>query len=184
MEMVQRKFRRIVLTLLCLAFCCNVFSQASFYGYYRDSDCVVDVARGELGVRETSANWSPRIKQYLNAVGINRPAYWCAAFVAWCLDQCGIYHSISAWSPTAARKNVIYRRNARRNQTPRAGDVGTLYYSNLGRVGHAFIIEHWGNKVITIEGNGSEAGSRNGVAVVRRVRMKSTIYAVSRWTID
>jgi hypothetical protein len=62
------------------------------------------------------------------------------------------------------------------------GDVGTLYYRNLGRVGHAFIIERWGDKVVTIEGNGSEAGSRNGNAVVRRIRMKSTIFAVSRWS--
>jgi hypothetical protein len=77
--------------------------------------------------------------------------------------------------------NVIYARSSRKNETPRGGDIGSLYYSNLGRVGHVFIIENWGDKVMAIEGNSNDNGSRNGTKVCRRVRMKKTIYRVSRY---
>jgi hypothetical protein len=97
------------------------------------------------------------------------------------LDECGIENGITAWSPTAVATNVIYDRNSRRNNEPRGGDIGSLYYGNLGRVGHVFIIENWGDKVMTIEGNSNDNGSRNGTKVCRRVRLKKTIYKVSRY---
>jgi hypothetical protein len=147
---------------------------------YRGGDCVVTVASGEIGVTETSPNWSPRIAQYLASVGVYAPAYWCAAFVHWCFEKCGVRTDITAWSPSCATTNVIYSRGYG-GDTPQSGDVGTLYYANLGRVGHAFIIERWGGNVVTIEGNSNDNGSRNGVKVCRRIRPKRSIYKVSRY---
>ena len=43
----------------------------------------VAVAKSQLGVKETSDNWSNIIKQYLAAVGISSPASWCMAFAVW-----------------------------------------------------------------------------------------------------
>lgn len=143
------------------------------------SDCVVETALGEVGVTETTDNWSPRIAEYLASVHVYKPAYWCAAFVHWCFECCGVQTPITAWSPSAVSQNVIWTKG--KGETPRAGDVGTLYYTNLGRVGHTFIIEKWGDKVVTIEGNSNDNGSRNGVKVCRRVRLAKGLYKVSRY---
>jgi hypothetical protein len=143
------------------------------------ASCVIETARAEIGVTETSENWSPRIAEYLSSVNVHTPAYWCAAFVHWCFERCGVETSITAWSPSAVANNVIWTRG--KGQTPREGDVGSLYYSNLGRVGHTFLIEKWGDKVVTIEGNSNDNGSRNGVKVCRRIRLAKTLYKVSRW---
>lgn len=55
---------------------------------YQDHDrdvlglAALEAARSDLGVRETEQNWGPRIRQYLETVGISEPAPWCAAAVS------------------------------------------------------------------------------------------------------
>lgn len=67
-------------------------------------------------------------------------------------------------------------------EKPRPGDVFSLYYKNLGRIGHTGIVESWGETyVTTIEGNTNEDGSRDGDGVWRKKRLIKTIYRVSRW---
>jgi hypothetical protein len=155
----------------------------------RTPECIVCTAEKEIGVRENGTNNDGvRIREYLRAVNVHKPAPFCAAFVAWVLNQCGIPHSINAWSPSATAKNRIYdRRKPNENRiTPEGGDVGTLYYPSLKRIGHVLIITKWGDKwVETIEGNTTEAGTREtrsgNDGVFKRKRLKSTIYQVSRW---
>ena len=152
-------------------------------------DCIVENATKEIGVREVGGNnKGERVTTYLKAVNINTPSAWCAAFVAFILNSCDIKHTITAWSPTATAKNRIYdrRKPSENKTTPEGGDVFTLYYPSLKRIGHTGFITKWGDKwVETIEGNTSEADTRETSTgrdgVFRKKRLKSSIYQVSRW---
>lgn len=69
------------------------------------------VALGELGVREAPGPLvdHPRILEYLSTTRlkpslIHDEVPWCAAFVGWCLEQCGITGTKSA----AARSYATY----------------------------------------------------------------------------
>lgn len=66
------------------------------------------------------------------------------------------------------------------------GDVATIYYSRLGRVGHAFIIERTdADYVYTIEGNTRPYSNDNdGDRVMRKIRPWHTLYAISNWVGD
>ncbi len=137
---------------------------------------------------EGGNNKGKRVSEYLLNANITTPAPWCAAFVKFVLDKCGISHKITAWSPSATATNRIYdRRKPDKNKTtPESGDVFTLYYPNLERIGHTGFIESWGSKWIdTIEGNTNDSGSRDsnsGDRVMRRKRLRSSIYQVSRYS--
>lgn len=64
----------------------------------------------------------------------------------------------------------------------RDGDVGALYYSNLGRIGHTFMIRGEDKDYfLSVEGNTSSGGSRDGDGVYLRKRLKKSVYCVSRW---
>jgi len=43
---------------------------------------MIDAARRDLGVRETSYNWGPRVEQMLRNVGVITPQEWCAAAIS------------------------------------------------------------------------------------------------------
>ena len=69
--------------------------------------------------------------------------------------------------------------------TPLPGDVMGLYFAHLGRIAHVGIIYRWGEKkVVTIEGNTNDAGSREGDGVYKKIRLTRQIYAVSNWIDD
>ncbi len=145
--------------------------------------CIVETARKEIGVTEDlGRNRGQRVNEYLCAVNMAPGNPWCAAFVAYVLNRCGVEHTVTAWSPTSTpRHNLVYNRG-RMDKHPQPGDVFSLYYQNLGRIGHTGIVEDWGEDyVITIEGNTNGEGSREGDGVWRKKRMKRTIYKVSRW---
>lgn len=132
-------------------------------------------------------NKGAQVEMYLANAGIFKPAPWCGAFVKWVLDVCCIDHWINAWSPSGTSRNRIYdRRTPSKNTvTPQSMDVFTLYYESLGRIGHVGFIDKWGDGpwVTTIEGNTNDSGSRDSVTgdkVMRRKRLKSTIYQISR----
>ena len=162
---------------------CIVLTVSAQYCPERSCDCIVSVAASQVGnCEEGGNNRGYHIEKYLRAANLPSGYAWCAAFVAWTFDVCGIDHSVNAWSPSAVSRNVIYKRGNRNNQTPIRGDVGSLYYSSLGRVGHVFFVENWGDKYVrTVEGNTNDGGSRDGDCVMKRYRPTRTIYKVSRW---
>ena len=62
----------------------------------------------------------------------------------------------------------------------KAGDVFTIYFNSLDRVGHTGIFLEWrGDKLVTIEGNTNNNGSRLGDGVYQRERYIREIYAIT-----
>jgi len=142
---------------------------------------IVDIARSQIGVREVGNNAGPRVEHYQRLVGIRKGDAWCMAFTYFCFDSAGVYVVKSGWVPSWFPKAKLVVRQGYEIQQPLPGDVGGLYYRRLGRYAHGFIIEKWGNVVLTIEGNTNAQGARDGNGVWRRRRLKSQIPVVSRW---
>lgn len=130
------------------------------------------------------SNWGYPVSKYLKSVHVTTPAPWCAAFVHFCLDSAGIKTPITAYSPSAQNlKNTIYINN-KWYKEPESGDVFTIYFPSMGRIGHTGFIDRKINESVceTVEGNSNNAGSREGIGVFRRKRPVHTLHSITRWT--
>jgi hypothetical protein len=107
---------------------------------------LISVARGELGVRETSKNQGPGIAKYWNATniksGYNSRLHWCAAFVCWCIQQSGLFSEQDRPKTAAAFKGGGFESWAR-SKAPAAiltmrptrilvGDLVIFSFSHIG----------------------------------------------------
>lgn len=153
-----------------------------------DRNTVVSIAQSQVGTTEVGCNnCGLQVAQYLRSVSIYKPAPWCGAFVNWTLEQAGKQMPKGmAWVPKwFTNDRVIYNSKGVNRATPQPGDIGGLYFSNLGRYAHLFIIKRWppesGGMVLTIEGNTNDGGSRDGNGVWQRRRFKRLVSVVSNW---
>lgn len=156
-----------------------------FSGYCPVRDSLLSIAEAELGVIETSENFSPRIYEYQLACGWQTPVPWCACFISF------VYGQLNLPTPRygAAAKSWTESNRIEYTRQVMPGDVGSVYYSRLGRVGHAFIIEATdADNCYTIEGNTRPfsvlADDREGDRVMRRVRPWGTVYRFANWIGD
>lgn len=145
----------------------------------------------QVGVMESGGNnKGERIKEYLSSVGLPEGYPWCSAIVHWSYRRCGDvkeparrFAMALEWHPENRRiweKGTWARDDDAR--ISRDSDHFALYYGNLGRIGHTGLI--YGEDedyVLTIEGNTSGGGSRDGDGVYLRKRLKSSLHCVSRW---
>lgn len=153
--------------------------------------CVEQTYLSQVGVKEKSGkNDGVDVEMYLKAVGLGREYSWCAAFVRWCFDQCGVKTTINAWSPTAENtKNIVFK-GRQWQKEPRSGDVLTLWSLKLGRINHTGFIHRLRDSktVETVEGNTSgtsvvsgSVSDVNGDGVYRKIRPLYSIHSISRW---
>lgn len=145
---------------------------------------IEEIYLSQIGVREaTGKNDGAEVEMYLRAVGLGKGYAWCSAFVAWCLNEVEIPHKVNAWSPTAENKSYFIYRDKNIVKEPRSGDVFTIWYASLKRIGHAgFYHKNQNDKIIvTVEGNTNDAGSREGDGVYKKYRSLNTIHSISRW---
>lgn len=150
--------------------------------------CVVVTAEAEIGVTETGTNSGPRVNEYLASTKLGPGYPWCASMQHWVLRQCGTVLEPAREYAAAAKFSkvgIVFKkgeldRYISQQRISEDGDLFTLYYSSLGRVGHVgMIIGEDEDDVTTIEGNGSVSGSREGTTVVRRTRDKETLWTVN-----
>lgn len=161
-------------------------SQVSVPGGQRAN--VVASYRAQIGVRElTGHNDGTQVETYLKTVGLQRGYAWCAAFIKWNLIQGKVAAAsqIDGAAASCYRKGYTVFFNHRWGGEPQPGDVFTLWFRSLNRIGHTGFWDGWANRkegtVITVEGNTNSGGSRNGDGVYRRIRQAGSMYAVSRW---
>jgi hypothetical protein len=142
--------------------------------------------RSHMGVTEATGNndgyW---VEKFLAAVGLGKGNPWCAAFVKYCFDRIGIKTTITAWSPTStppARR--IWQEGKILKRLPTFGDVFSIYYPKMGRIGHTGFVDEWkpdSPYVLTCEGNTNAQNSREGNGAFSRKRLKRQLYAVANW---
>ncbi|WP_316814280.1 peptidoglycan-binding protein [Pedobacter heparinus] len=153
----------------------NLFKNKYSYDKEKNRSAVIDIARKEIGVRESGHNSGPRIREYLAYVGFKEAAPWCSAFCSWCFGQAGLVKPRTAWSPGLFPVSRLARDGL-------PGMLIGIYFPSLGRIGHCGIIERvQGSMIFSIEGNTNVTGSREGDAVMRKVRHKRTIAKYSDW---
>lgn len=139
-----------------------------------------------IGVRElTGKNDGPQVEKFLKTVGLGKGYPWCAAFVKYCLLEAGVSSAISINGmalSTENKKHFVYRARGQ-IEPPRTGDVGTLYYASLKRIGHTFFYDKKVNASVyeSVEGNTDDAGSREGGGVYRKKRSLNATHSISRW---
>jgi len=96
---------------------------------------------------------------------------WCATFLVagWKINGVPLVPGTdTAFTPTMQNG---FKNAGRLHTVPRPGDVGHVFYADLGRIGHVFFVEKVeGDFVKTIEGNTNQDGSRTGVGVFRHRR--------------
>lgn len=151
------------------------------------NDCLINKLDRQLGVRETGGNnYGYKVGIYLQSVGLGEGYSWCAAYVHWCLQQCGIETPITAWSPTAFnQKNVVYLQGKFYKEVE-PGDVFVIYSMSKKRIAHTgFVRARINSRVFkSNEGNASREGAVNpydGDGVYEKFRSYHMIYGISRW---
>ena len=132
-------------------------------------------------------NAGVQVNKYLATVGLPGGYYWCAGYVKWGFVQ---NHVATPGCDGAARsffqkKRLVYERSTGVgiDQVEQA-DVGSLYYVNLGRIGHIFWIDKWVPEkrlTATNEGNTGPDGGRNGDGVYNKIRPIRVVYSVARY---
>jgi hypothetical protein len=143
-----------------------------------------DTLTSYLGVRElTGNNDGPEVEMFLASTGLNPKGQypWCAAFISYVFQANGLevpqYSArAAAWFPP---EKVIPDKKAI------AADLYSLYYRNLGRIGHIgmYLYPYLNDTpyVVGGEGNTNAQGSREGNQSAKRFRPRATIYNSSNW---
>lgn len=147
---------------------------------------LTEIYTAYIGVREaTGKNDGPAVERFLKNVGLGKGFPWCAAFVKTCLLEAGIKSAgkINGMALSCENKTHFVYTGKQLVGIPRAGDVGTLFYAKLGRIGHTFFYDKKVNSSIyeSVEGNTNGDGSREGDGVYRKKRSLNATWSLSRW---
>jgi len=137
---------------------------------------IVKLAENEIGVRErTNQNDGPRVEEYLRCVGLKKGQPWCAAFVSYIFQKGGFAKPRSGWSLALFPAGRLAR-------SALAGNLIGIYFPEYKRIAHVgIIVKQEGDWIISVEGNTSLSGSRDGEGVFRKKRQVKTIYNMSDW---
>ena len=131
-----------------MAFCQLLPDRLRIDSLNRIRECVLLTAEGQAFVKEpTNRNDHPQINVYFKAVGFKNPEKlawnnkaWCAAFVSWVYEQCGVplpktkssLAAVATWNGMAVTKRVPV------GQAVLPSDVVTyLHWS------HVEIVRYW-----------------------------------------
>lgn len=146
---------------------------------------ISDIYLSQVGQVEKplGSNWGHPVQDYLRVVHLQQPEPWCAAFVAWCLDSAHVANTINGSSGSAQNNHHLVYFHGQLIIAMQAGDVFTIYFPSLGRIGHTGFTHRdlTDNVIETVEGNSNAGGSREGYGVFRRKRPLHTLWSVSRW---
>lgn len=159
----------------------------------------LEIAISQIGVMEEppGSNRGPQVDRYVRSVGLNPSGKfaWCAAFTYFCFDEAS--KEINRANPVIKTGGVMAHWNQagtrgvpritkdRAVNNPSLVQPGHLFIISIGSkgLGHTGIVERVdGGKLITIEGNTNDGGSREGVGVFRRAARK--IADINRGYID
>lgn len=160
---------------------------------------VLAVAASQVGVMEEppGSNRGSQVDAYLRAAGLDPGGgsyAWCCAFVYWCFGEA--CRRLGRPNPAVRTAGVLnHWRGAGERGIPRLPKAealadpsrirpGSLFvYSTGGGYGHIGIVEAvQGARLVTVEGNTNDGGSREGIGVFRRDSRK--ISAINLGYID
>lgn len=159
----------------------------------------LEKAETQVGIREQprGTNDGPEVRRYLQSVGLDPGNAWCMAFIYWCFEQARLELGMSSNPLTRTGHVLTHWNKAGENNIRRISKVQATYDPSLVRPGMIFIIDTGspggtghtglvekviGGRLITIEGNTNNNGSREGIGVFRRDGRK--ISSINKGFID
>lgn len=146
---------------------------------------IQEIYTSQEGLQElTGNNDGPQVAMYLKSCGLVCHCPYCSAGVKWTFDSAGIKTKINAYSPSAHNsKNLVYFKG-KWYKDPIPGDVITIYFPTMGRIGHAGFFDSMHNLKMckTFEFNTNSAGSREGQGNYFKVRSLKSLYSITRHT--
>ena len=146
----------------------------------------IDFAITQIGVMEKpiGSNRGPEVNGYLKAAGLNPEKgnfAWCVAFTHFCYEKAaeslGLLNPhiktagvLDHWNKAGMKSKIVRVTNARAIADPGLVKPGSLFIIDLGQgLGHSgMVIEVANGRLVTIEGNTNDNGSRNGIGVFQR----------------
>ncbi|MCI8870649.1 MAG: CHAP domain-containing protein [Lawsonibacter sp.] len=143
------------------------------------ADKVLDLARGELGVKESPPG-SGRVK-YNDALGWGNNA-WCCAFLWWLFREAGASELFFGGGKTAYCPALLaFHREQAVQGDYRPGDVVFFNFQGKSSAAHVGLCESWdGTYITTIDGNTGTGNEAAGGAVLRRKRHRKYIVGAYR----
>ncbi len=154
-------------------------------------DKVLAIAATQVGVMEVppGSNRGPQVDKYLRTVGLDPAAgsfAWCVAFIYFCFEEAAKKQGRA--NPMIKTAGVLNHWNlAGTAGIPRITAAKAIGQPGLVKPGHIFVIDTGGgfghsgliervigSKLVTIEGNSNDGGSREGLGVFRRSMRKVT----------
>lgn len=150
----------------------------------------VAVATSQLGVMEQpiGSNRGPEVDSYLRAVGLDptRGSFpWCVAFTYFCYDKAAANVSrknphirtagvLDHWNKVRNKAPIVRVTGAEAAANPALVKPGSLFIIDFGKgAGHTgMVIEVANGRLVTIEGNTNDNGTREGIGVFRRQSRK------------
>jgi hypothetical protein len=146
-----------------------------------DRKKIIETAAAENGYKESPP--SSNNNKFGEWYGMNHVA-WCAIFVSWVYDQCGVKwpkrvesEKGFAWCPA-----LYYRakQNDRITLSPKAGDIVLFDWNGDQKADHTGLFSEWiveGKTFRSWEGNTSPSNNSNGGEVMLRERKVSQVQA-------
>jgi hypothetical protein len=149
----------------------------------------LEIAVSEIGIMEEppGSNRGSQVDRYVESVGLNPSGKfaWCAAFTYFCYDRAAreldrsnpvvkTAGVMAHWSKAGTRGVPRITKEQAVNN-PALVHPGHIFIISIGSkgLGHTGIVERVdGGKLVTIEGNTNDGGSREGVGVFRRSARK------------
>ena len=160
----------------------------------------IEFAQTQIGVMENplGSNRGPEVDTYLKAVGLD-PASgsfaWCVAFTHFCFkkgsETLGVSNPhiktagvLDHWNQAGKKPKIVRVTNAKAVADPGLVKPGSLFIIDFGGgLGHSgMVLEVANGRLVTIEGNTNDNGSRNGIGVFRRDSRK--IASINKGFID
>jgi hypothetical protein len=143
------------------------------------SQKALEIAITQIGQDEKphGSNWGLPVKNYLSSVGITFPASWCMAFIFWCFSEASKNLNVPNTAIKSGGVLAVWNKATPILQKSTTPSVGSVFIMDFGHgEGHTGIVEKFDNTFIyTIEGNTNDTGSREGIEVCRRKRLRTTI---------
>ena len=150
---------------------------------------VLDAARSQLDVRESplGSNRGPEVDEYVRLTGLEPSGQfaWCVCFIFFCFNRAAkrlgrqnpmikTAGVLDLWNKAGQKAGVTRVTLAKARNNPALVKPGQIFVIDTGRPGgsgHAGLVEQVaGGKLVTIEGNTNNGGSREGIGVFRRTQ--------------
>lgn len=149
-------------------------------------DLLLRVASATLGASEVPANTNagPYVERVLQSTHTPKGNPWCAAWVTdvgthalgelWPVKRTASVQEMADWAESKGIRYVA---------KPQQGDLFCLYIPSEGRLAHIGIVAsvNQDGSIVTLEGNTSGAGEREGWMVASKVRKLGRRDRLIRW---